>query len=304
MGQYIMLAFVNYLDNFVVNILIVMFFLQKLPSRYTVAKNTQATSPLEPIDFDMYDGRWLPSSGCRGRGRGSRGGRGGRGRSRGGRVPRGISSSPRVDFKDDNAVREKVPRKNARRGRTHGRGRGRGRRTVRPRQPSEGRARSIPKANLLGNFSILSSSKHVAIESPQSSGADEWGMENRIPYIEGKENNSGSQSDQPEDNEESSQPMNEEYEEEVPDYSVGYAGVRPCGMMPVMDHEMDDDEDAKDEGDGDDYVEEDDGNNAVDDVDVEMDDDEIGDDGDRGDVVEMNADEYEGATSYSSDYSE
>jgi hypothetical protein len=282
-----------------------MFFLQKLPSRYTVAKNTQATSALEPIGFDMYDGRWLPSSGRRCRGRGSRGGRGGRGRSRGGRVPRGISSSPRVDFNDDNAAHEKVPRKNARRGHTRGRGRGRGRRTVRPRQPSEGRARSIPKASLLGNFSILSSSKLAAIESPQSSGADEWGLENRIPYIEGEENNSGSQSDQPEDNEESSQPMNEEYEEQVPDYSVGYAGVRPRGMMPVMDHEMDEeDEDAEDEGDGDDYVEEDDADNAVD-VDIEMDeDDEIGDDGDGGDGVEMNADEDEGATSYSSDYSE
>ncbi|KAK3165036.1 hypothetical protein QOZ80_1AG0028110 [Eleusine coracana subsp. coracana] len=274
----------------------------KLPSRYTVAKSTQATSPLEPTGFDLYDGRWLPGSGRRGRGRGSRGGRGGRGRSRGGRIPRGISSSSRIEFKDDNVANEKVPRKNARRGRTRGRGRGRGRgrRTVRPRQPFEGRARSIPKSNLLGSFSMLSSSKPSTVESPRSSGADEWGLETRIPYTEGDENSSGSQSDQSEDNEETGQPMNEEYEEQLPNYSVGYSDVsRPHGMMPAMDHDTDEeDEDAEGDGDGDDYVEEDD---------VEMDDDdEIVDDGDDdgGDGMEMNADEDEGATSYSSDYSE
>ncbi|GJM93616.1 hypothetical protein PR202_ga10185 [Eleusine coracana subsp. coracana] len=274
----------------------------KLPSRYTVAKSTQATSPLEPTGFDLYDGRWLPGSSRRGRGRGSRGGRGGRGRSRGGRIPRGISSSSKIEFKDDNVANEKVPRKNARRGRTRGRGRGRGRgrRTVRPRQPFEGRARSIPKSNLLGSFSMLSSSKPSTVESPRSSGADEWGLETRIPYTEGDENSSGSQSDQSEDNEETGQPMNEEYEEQLPNYSVGYSDVsRPHGMMPAMDHDTDEeDEDAEGDGDGDDYVEEDD---------VEMDDDdEIVDDGDDdgGDGMEMNADEDEGATSYSSDYSE
>ncbi|XP_062206469.1 homeobox-DDT domain protein RLT2-like isoform X2 [Phragmites australis] len=285
----------------------------KLPSRYTVAKSTQETAPLEPIGFDLYDGRWLPSSGRRGRGRGSRGGsRGGRGRSRGGRVPRGISSSSRIEFKDDNVAYEKAPRKNTRRGRTRGRGgRGRGRRTVRSRQPSEGRARSIPKANLLGSFSMLSSSKPTAVEeSPQSSGADEWGLDNRRPYISGDENSSGSRSDRSEDNEENGQPMDEEYEEQIPDYSIGYSGgSTPHGMMSTMDHETDEeDEDAEGDGEGDEYVEEDDADHAVDDVDGEMDDDdEMADDGDGedgGDGVEMNADEDEGATSYSSDYSE
>lgn len=281
--------------------------LQKFPPRYTVAKSKQETTPLEPpTGSDLYGGgRWLPGSGRRGRGRGSRGGsRGGRGRSRGGRVPRGVGSSSRVEFKDDGVASDKAPRKNARRGRARGRGRGRGRRTVRSRQPSEGRARSIPKANLLGSFSMLSSSKPAtAEESPRSSGADEWGLETRVPYTEGDENSSGSQS---EDNEETGQPMDDDYEEQVPDYSVGYAsGSRPHGMMSMMDHESDDeDEDAE----GDENVDEDDADHAVDDADIEMDeDDEIGDDGDGddgGDGGEMNVDEDEDATSYSSDYSE
>ncbi|XP_062217174.1 homeobox-DDT domain protein RLT2-like isoform X4 [Phragmites australis] len=276
----------------------------KLPSRYTVAKSTQETAPLEPTGFDLYDRRWLPSGGRRGRGRGSRGGsRGGRGRSRGGRVPRGISSSSRIEFKDDSVAYEKAPRKNARRGRTRGCGRRRGRRTVRPRQPSEGRARSIPKANLLGSFSMVSSSKPATIEeSPRSSGADEWGLGTRMPYTEGGGNSSASQSDQSEDNEENGQPMDEEYEDQVLDYSIGYSGGSrlPHGMMSTLDHE--EDEDAK----GDEYVEEDGADHAVDDVDGEMyEDDEMADNigEDDGDGVEMNADEDEGATSYSSDYS-
>lgn len=274
----------------------------KLPSRYTVANSKQETTALESAGRDLYDGRWLPGSGRRGRGRGSRGGsRGGRGRSRGGRVPRGVSSSSRIEFKDDGITYDKVPRKNARRGRGRGRGRRRGRRTVRPRQPSEGRARSIPKANLLGSFSMLSSSKPATVEdSPRSSGADEWGLETRIPYTEGEgdENNSVSQSYQSEDNEENGQPMDEDYEGQVPDYSLGYSvESRPHGMISTMDETDDEDEDAEDDGD-----------HTVEDVDAEMDeDDEIGDDGDGqdgGDGGEMIADEDEGATSYSSDYSE
>lgn len=208
-----------------------------------------------------------------------------------------MSSSSRVEFKDDSVASDKAPRKNARRGRARGRGRGRGRRTIRPRQPSD-RARSIPKANLLGSFSILSSSKPATIESPQSSGADEWGLGSRMPFTEGDENSSGSQS------EDNGQPMDEDYEEQVPDYSIGYSsGSRPHGMMSMMDNESDEeDEDA--EGDG----EEGDENVEVDDAEGEMDeDDEIGDDGDGedgGDGGEMNVDEDEDATSYSSDYSE
>ncbi|CAO2183310.1 unnamed protein product [Urochloa humidicola] len=280
----------------------------KFPSRYTVAKSKQETTPLEPTGSDLYDGRWLPGSGRRGRGRGSRGGsRGGRGRSRGGRVPRGVSSSSRIEFKDESVASDKAPRKNTRRGRARGRGRGRGRRTVRPRQPSEGRARSIPKANLLGSFSMLSSSKPATIEeSPQSSGAEEWGLETRTPYTEGDENSSGSQS---EDNEQNGLPMDEDYEEQVPDYSIGYSGGSRPHRMSMMDHESDEeDEDAEGDGEGDENAEEDDADDAVDDADAEMDeDDEIGDDGDGedgGDGGEMNVDEDEDATSYSSDYSE
>jgi hypothetical protein len=252
--------------------------------------------------LDLYDGRWLPGSGRRGRGRGSRGGsRGGRGRSRGGRIPRGVSSSSRIEFKDGIGASDKAPRKNVRRGRGRGRGRRRGRRTVRPRQPSVGRARSIPKENLLGSFSMLSSSKAATIEeSPRSSGADEWGLETRTTYTECDENSSGSQS---EDNEENGQPMDDDYEDQVPDYSIGYStGSRHHVMMSMMDHDSDEeDEDAE----GDENVEED-ADLAVDDADVEMDeDDEIGDDGEDGGVGgEMNADEDPDATSYSSDYSD
>ncbi|XP_044976615.1 homeobox-DDT domain protein RLT2-like isoform X2 [Hordeum vulgare subsp. vulgare] len=278
-----------------------------LASRYTV-KKAQDIEPLEPTGFDLYDARGPPSSGRRGRGRGSRGGsRGGRGRSRGGRIPRGISSSSRIEYIYEDAAYEKAPRKNARRGRGRGRGRRRGRRTVRPRQPSsEGRGRSIPKANLLGSFSMLSNVKPSAVEeSPRSSGAEEWGLESRRPYIqgEGDENSSGSESDQSEDNEENGQPMDEEYEEEqVPDYSRAYSGgPRPHAHGMMDDETEDDDEDAEGDGEGDE--EEYDVNQASADVDDEMDeDDDIGDDGDDG--VEVNADEDEGATSYSSDYSE
>jgi hypothetical protein len=251
--------------------------------------------------MDLYDGRWLPGSGRRGRGRGSRGGsRGGRGRSRGGRIPRGVSSSSRIEFKDGIAASGRAPRKNARRGR--GRGRGRGRRTVRPRQPSVGRGRSIPKENLMGSFSMLTSSKAADIEeSPRSSGADEWGLETRMTYTERDENSSGSRY---EDNEENGQPMDEDYEEQVPDYSIDYSSGSRHHEMMSMDHETDEeDEDAE----GDENVEEDDADHAVDDADVEMDegDDEIGDDGEDGGVGgEMTPDEDPDATSYSSDYSE
>ncbi|TVU35568.1 hypothetical protein EJB05_17466, partial [Eragrostis curvula] len=154
-------------------------------------------------------------------------------------------------------------------------------------------------------------SKPATVESPRSSGADEWGLETRIPYIEGDENRSGSESDQSEDNEENGQPMDVAYEQQVPDYSVGYSGVsRPHGLMPAMDRETTDeeDEDAEGDGDGDDYVEEDDADQADDDIDAEMEeDDEIGDDGDGddgGDGMEMDADEDDVGTSYSSDCSE
>jgi hypothetical protein len=152
---------------------------------------------------------------------------------------------------------------------------------------------------------MLSNVKHSAVEeSPRSSGAEEWGLENRRPYIEGDENSSGSQSDQSEDNEDNGQPMDEEYDEQAPaDYSRAYSGVsRPHGMMD--DETEEDDEDAEGDAESDEDEGEDELNHAAADVDDEMDeDDDIGDDGDDGgDGVEVNADED--ATSYSSEYSE
>lgn len=123
--------------------------------------------------------------------------------------------------------------------------------------------------------------------------------------MEVDENSSGSQSDQSEDIEENGQPMDEDYDEQVPDYSIAYSsGSRPHG---VMDDETDEeDEDAEGDAEGDEDGEDDDVNHAAAADDDEMDeDDDIGDDGDDGgDGVEANADEDEGATSYSSEYSE
>jgi hypothetical protein len=152
---------------------------------------------------------------------------------------------------------------------------------------------------------MLSNVKPSTVEeSPRSSGAEEWGLENRRPYIDRGENSSGSQSDQSEDNEENGQPMDEEYDDQPPaGYSRAYSGgSRPHGMM---DDETEDDEEAEGDAESDDDdVDEDELNHAAADVDDEMDeDDDIGDDGDDGgDGVEANADED--ATSYSSEYSE
>jgi hypothetical protein len=152
---------------------------------------------------------------------------------------------------------------------------------------------------------MLSNVKPSTVEeSPRSSGAEEWGLENRRPYIDRGENSSGSQSDQSEDNEENGQPMDEEYDDQPPaGYSRAYSGgSRPHGMM---DDGTEDDEEAEGDAESDDDdVDEDELNHAAADVDDEMDeDDDIGDDGDDGgDGVEANADED--ATSYSSEYSE
>ncbi|KAG8069443.1 hypothetical protein GUJ93_ZPchr0005g14930 [Zizania palustris] len=257
---------------------------------------------------------WLtPSKGCRGRGRGSRGGsrggrggsrggsggsRGGRSRSRGGKVPRGIGSSTKIEFGSNSAVSyEKAPRKYARRGgRNRGRGRGRGLRTVRPRQPSDIGARSILKGNLLGSFSMPRIARHTStVESPQSSGEEEWGLERR-PYVKVDEHNSVSQSD--ESSEEISEPMNE-YDEQLPDYSRDNSGSSPLQML---EDGSDDNDEAEEEGedDGEDY----DAEHHVDEDDEDADemgedDDEDNEDGGGGE----NADEDEDGTSYSSEYS-
>ena len=202
---------------------------QNRPPRYPAIRNKQEIQHFGAIGFDQQDGMLLANSnGRRGRGRGSRGGgRGGRSRSHGGKVPRGISSSSRFQLRGDNNISyEKGPRKIAKntrgrgRGCCRGRGRGRGRglRTVRPRQPSELGTRSIPKANLLGSFSMLSkTNRSGTVHSPESSGAEEWALERR-EYVEDDDNNSVSQSDESEENE-NGVPMIEEYDEQqIPSY--------------------------------------------------------------------------------------
>jgi hypothetical protein len=290
---------------------LILFFMQKLPRRYTAAKNKQAIEQFGTAGFDRQDGGMIThNNGRRGRGWGRRGGsRGGRSRSRGGRVPRGISSSSRIQFTGDNSVSyEEMPQNYAwrgrgsrGRGRGRERGRGRGRRTVRPRQaPPEPGSRSIPKANLLGSFSMLSKSNlSTAVHSPESSGAEEWTLEKR-GYVKDDDNTSVSQSDGSEENEENGDPMNEEYDEQFPDYSRDNYGTRSLKMMD--DGSEDNDEDAE----GDEVGEEDGEGYEVedpigeDDDDIEMgEDDEIRD----GEGNVNNADEDEGGTSYSSEYS-
>ncbi|CAD6271220.1 unnamed protein product [Miscanthus lutarioriparius] len=254
---------------------------------------------------DFMDGALLTNSnGRRGRGRGGRGGsRGGRSRGRGGRIPRGIGSSSRIQSRDDNSVPYgRAPRKNARGGRN--RGRGCGPRTVRPRQPSELSARSIPKANLLGSFSMLSKANHTGtMHSPESSGAEEWALERR-EYVKDDDDNSVSQSDESE--EENGEPMNEEYDEQISVYPRDNSESSPVQMMD--DASDDNDEDAEgDEGedDGEDYEAENPAGDEDDDVEMGGDDDIRDDDDDDGGDGAANADEDEGDTSsYSSEYSE
>uniref|UniRef100_A0A0E0L5Q8 Uncharacterized protein n=1 Tax=Oryza punctata TaxID=4537 RepID=A0A0E0L5Q8_ORYPU len=282
----------------------------KLPPRHTPAKTKQETEPMGTSGFDRQE-TWLTPSNGRGgrggRGRGGRGGsRGGRSRSRGGKVPRGISSSPKIEFRGNSASvlsSEKAPRKYARRGRN--RGCGRGLRTVRPRQPSDIGARSIPKPNLLGSFSMLRNAKHTtAMESPQSSGAEEWGLERRPSYVKDDEDNSASQSE--ESSEENSEPMNEEYDEQLPDYSRENSGSSPLQMMDDGSDDNEEDAEGDDEGedDGEDYDAEQHVDEDNDDAEMGEDDVEDNDDGDGGGGGAENGDEDEDGTSYSSEYSE
>uniref|UniRef100_A0A804QKX7 Uncharacterized protein n=1 Tax=Zea mays TaxID=4577 RepID=A0A804QKX7_MAIZE len=280
----------------------------KLPPRYpSMNKGKQEIEQFRPIGFDQQDGTLLPNSNGR------------RSRGHGGRVPRGIGSSSRIQFRDDNSMLYgRAPRKNARGGRGRGRGRGRGLRTVRPRQPSELSARSIPKANLLGSFSMLSKTNHTGTtHSPESSGAEEWAFERR-EYVKDDENNLVSQSDESEENVE---PMNEEYGEHISGYPRDNSDSRPVQMMG--DGSDDNDEDAEgDEGeeDGEDYEAEDPGDedddvemDGDDDVEVDEDDDiemdgdddiEDDDDDDGGDGAANGDEDGGGTSSYSSEYSE
>ncbi|AQK88478.1 Putative homeodomain-like transcription factor superfamily protein [Zea mays] len=274
----------------------------KLPLRYpSINKNKQEIEQFIPIGFDQQDGTLLTNSNGRRGGRGSRGGsRGGSSRGGGGRVPRGIGSSSRIQFRDDNSVPYgRAPRKNVRGGRTRGRGRGRGLRTVRPRQPSEFSATSIPKLNLLGSFSMLSKANHTGnMHSPESLGAEEWVLERR-EYVKDDDDNLVSRYDESE--EENGEPMNEEYDEQISGYPRDNSEFSPIQMMGDVSH----DEDAEgDEGeeDGEDYETEDPAGDEDDDVEMDWDDDIRDNDDGNG---AANADEDEGGTSsYSSEYSE
>lgn len=277
--------------------------MQKFSSRYAVVKSIQEIDPTDTLDQVGYlkESKWLDTgSGRRGRGRGSRG-RGGRGRARGGRGSRGNRSSIGAEFGDENIGGfEKTTRKYARRGRTRGRGgRRRGRRTVRPRQRYESsRVPAVQKEILFSNFNNVSNIvKQDSVESPRSSGGEEWGIEETSrAYIEDDDNSEGSQSD------ENGQAPGDDYDEQAADYVIDYDDSRPIGLM---DDESEDDDDAEGDEEGDEDIEEDEvDHNGHEGVHADVDDedeDEIGDDEEVGDGV-GNGDE--GATSFSSEYSD
>ncbi|XP_074564481.1 homeobox-DDT domain protein RLT2 [Curcuma longa] len=271
----------------------------KFPSQYAVVNNMQEVDPMgtpEQVDY-LTEGRWLDSgSGQRGRGRGSRG-RGGRGRGRG-RGLRGSASSSRANFMTENlSIFDKATRKFTRRGRTRGRGgRRRGRRTIRPRQKSDGRVSTINKRSLLGSLITANSNSKQAMiaDSPQSSGGEEWGIAQvRKPYVEDDDISRGSESD------DNGQASGDDYDDQAADSLVEYdygksIGLAEDGSEDVGDMDMDED------------VEEDDMDGRNHDLDAYMDDDDddLQDNPDDVEDGEGNRDEYEGATSYSSQYSD
>ncbi|XP_042468588.1 homeobox-DDT domain protein RLT2-like isoform X1 [Zingiber officinale] len=271
----------------------------KLPSHYAAVNNMQEVDPMgtpEQVDY-LTEGRWLDSgSGQRGRGRGSRG-RGGRGRGRG-RGLRGSASSSRANFMTENlSIFDKATRKFTRRGRTRGRGgRRRGRRTIRPRQISDGRVSTINKRSLLGSLITANSNSKQAMiaDSPQSSGGDEWGIAQvRKPYVEDDDISRGSESD------DNGQASGDDYDDQAADSLVEYdysksIGLADDGSEDVGDMDMDED------------VEEDDMDGRSHDLDAYMDDDDddLQDNPDDVEDGEGNRDEDEGATSYSSQYSD
>ncbi|CAL9169362.1 homeobox-DDT domain protein RLT2-like isoform X1 [Musa acuminata AAA Group] len=262
----------------------------KLQSRYVVVHKMQEVEPMDTAGYDDHEGRWRDSvSGCRGRGRGSDGKRG-RGRGQGGRRLRGSGSSSRSELRTENIDSfEKATRKYTRRGRGRGRGcgrgRGRGRRSSRPRQSSENWVDTVDKGSLLGSFIIANTSTDQArIEvSPESAG-EEWAIgETGTAYVE-DDASAGSES------EENGQASGEDYDDQVI-YSArdDHAASKPVGLI---DDESEGDRERDEEGDEDDVDY--DGN----DLDDHMDEDEI------GDTAERNTDEDDGASSFSSEYSD
>ncbi|XP_074582815.1 homeobox-DDT domain protein RLT2-like isoform X2 [Curcuma longa] len=267
----------------------------RLPSHSTVV-NMQEVDPLgTPEQVDYLTG-WLHSgSRQRGRGRGSRG-RGGRGRGRGRGLSGGASSS-RGNFMAENGVFEKATRKFTRRGRTRGRGgRKRGCQTVRPRQRSDGRVPTIDKRSIFSNLiSATSSSKQPIEDSPQSSGGEEWGIAQvRKPYGEDDDISRGSESDN------NGQVSGDDYDDQAADSPGVYDYSKSIGLT----------EDGSEEDGGDmemdEDVEDDDLDGRSHDLDAYMDDDvdDMQDSPDDVEDGEGNRDEDDGATSYSSQYSD
>lgn len=255
-----------------------------------------------PDQLDYHnDGRWLDTgSGYRGRGRGSRG-RGGRGRGRGGRGLRGSGSSSRVEFRTDNIGSfEKATRKYTRRGRTRGRGRRRGRRTIRPRQRSDNRVATIDKRSLLGSFITADSSSNQARieESPASSGGEEWGLGEDAgkTYVEEDDNSAGFESD------ENGRASGDEYDDQAADSARDdYDEGKSTGLIDDETEEEDGGDMVDEEG------EEDDVGGDGHDLDAYMDDDDDDEMRDNPEDVgdaEGNGDEDEGASSFSSEYSD
>lgn len=284
--------------------------MQKLPSRYNVAKNTQELDPRCPQDLIDYqeDAMWLDNvNGRRGRGRGIRGSRPtarGRGRGRG---LRGIGSSTRMEFKVRGTLGTYVrtARKYTRRGgKVRGaRGRQRGRRTPRPRQRPEGRV-PVVKVTLSDHFNTGTSSikRDKIVEPPVSMGRARWGLGGgkRGSYLaEAEDNSIGSES------EDQAQPSEDEYDDQAMDFTREYNHNEPTGLM-----DDDSEEDGDGEGDGEEEAEDEDdgvqeGQDEIDEVeDEEMGDeygDEVGDDDVNGEEEEE--DDDEAPLSFSSDYS-
>ncbi|WOL11018.1 hypothetical protein Cni_G19779 [Canna indica] len=289
----------------------------KLPSRYAVVNSIKEVEPMGTPDQVDYqnEGRWMDSgSGQRGRGRGGRG-RGGRGRGRGGRGLKGSGSSSRTDLMNKNlGLFEKATKKYTRRGgRTRGRGgRRRGRRTVRPRQRLENRVPRIDKRSLLGSFITPdSSTKQARIElSPESSG-EEWGIgEAGKTYAVDDDNSGGFES---EENGQASV-SGDDYDDQAADSGRDdYDEGKPIGLVDDETEEEDGgeiegDDDGEDDMDGSEHdmgAYMDGGGHDmgayIDDEDEEMRDNavDIGDAEGNGDE-----DEDEGASSYSSEYSD
>ncbi|CAD5165547.1 unnamed protein product [Musa acuminata subsp. malaccensis] len=274
----------------------------KLPSRYAVVNNMQEVEPMgTPDQLDYHnDGRWLDTgSGYRGRGRGSRG-RGGRGRGRGGRGLRGSGSSSRVEFRTDNIGSfEKATRKYTRRGRTRGRGRRRGRRTIRPRQRSDNRVATIDKRSLLGSFITADSSSNQARieESPASSGGEEWGLGEDAgkTYVEEDDNSAGFESD------ENGRASGDEYDDQAADSARDdYDEGKSTGLIDDETEEEDGGDMVDEEGEEDDVG----GGHDLDAYMDDDDDDEMRDNPEDVGDAEGNGDEDEGASSFSSEYSD